>query len=52
MPKKVLVWGAVAFVLFYLASSPEQSAVLVRTFASWLRGFGEVLKQFLDALVK
>lgn len=52
MPRKVLVWGAVAFVLFYIATSPEHSAELVRTFAAWLRGFGQTFAAFFRALVR
>jgi len=46
--KKVLTWGAVAFVIYYLATSPTGAANVVTGAIDWLKSAGNSLSAFLN----
>jgi hypothetical protein len=46
--KKVLTWGAVAFVIYYLATSPQGAANVVTGAIDWLKSAGNSLSSFLN----
>jgi hypothetical protein len=46
--KKVLTWGAVAFVIYYLATSPQGAANVVTGAIDWLKSAGNSLSAFLN----
>jgi hypothetical protein len=48
MLKKVLTWGGIAFVIYYLATSPQGAANVVSGALSWLQTAGNSLSQFLN----
>ncbi|WP_007024748.1 hypothetical protein [Saccharomonospora iraqiensis] len=48
--KKVLIFGAVALVLFLLVSRPTESAETVRSALSWLRDGAEAIITFFQSL--
>jgi|307.fasta_scaffold33798_3 hypothetical protein len=48
MLKKVLTWGAVLFVIYYLAKSPSGAANVVSNALSWLQSAGNSLSHFLN----
>jgi hypothetical protein len=50
VPRKLLIWGAVAFVLFYVFTSPESAAGAVRGMLGSLEGVGNSFAQFLESL--
>ncbi len=50
MLKKVLTWAGIAFVIYYLATSPEGAAHLVDGALNWLKSAGNSLATFLDHL--
>ncbi len=47
MLKKVLTWGAVAFVIYYLATSPQGAAGFVSGILGWLKSAAGALSMFL-----
>ncbi|SFO92983.1 hypothetical protein SAMN05660464_1585 [Geodermatophilus dictyosporus] len=49
--KKVLVWLAVAFVVFYVIQQPEASATMVRNAGEALGGAASSLAAFVGSLV-
>ena len=48
MLKKVLTWGGIAFVIYYLATSPDGAANVVDGALNWLKGAGNSLAAFLN----
>jgi hypothetical protein len=46
--RKVLTWGAVAFVIYYLATSPQGAAHVVTGALDWLKSAGNSLSNFLN----
>jgi len=46
--RKVLTWGAVAFVIYYLATSPQGAANVVTGAIDWLKSAGNSLSSFLN----
>lgn len=50
-PKKLMTWGAIAFVAFYLLTSPQDSADLVRGAVGNLGTAAEKMAQFVQSLV-
>jgi hypothetical protein len=48
MLKKVLTWGAIAFVIYYLATNPNGAAHLVTGALNWLKDAGQSLSKFLS----
>lgn len=48
--KKYLTWAAVAFVLFFLLSSPEGAAEVVQSAVDGLMSAGESLSTFVNSL--
>jgi hypothetical protein len=49
--KKVLVWLAVAFVVFYVVQQPESSAEMVRSAGTALGDAASSLASFVGSLV-
>ena len=47
MHKKVLTWAGVAFVVYYLATSPDGAANAITGALNWLRSAGDSLNHFL-----
>ncbi|MGH3095435.1 MAG: hypothetical protein ACRDMV_05475 [Streptosporangiales bacterium] len=50
MPKKIIVWGLVAFLVFYLVTQPEGSANIVRSIAGGLADAADGLARFMSNL--
>ncbi len=48
MLKKVLTWAGVAFVIYYLATSPQGAANVVTGAIDWLKMAGNSLASFLN----
>lgn len=48
MLKKVLAWAGIAFVIYYLATSPDGAANVVSGAVSWLKSAGNSMSQFLN----
>jgi hypothetical protein len=48
MVKKVLTWGGIAFVIYYLATSPEGAAHVVDGAIDWLKNAGNSFGDFLN----
>ena len=48
MLRKVLTWGAVAFIIYYLATSPQGAAHVVTGALNWLKSAGNSLSAFLN----
>jgi hypothetical protein len=48
MLKKVLTWAGIAFVIYYLATSPDGAANVVTGALNWLKMAGNSLAQFLN----
>jgi hypothetical protein len=46
--KKVLTWGAIAFVIYYLATSPTGAANVVTGAIDWLKSAGNSMSSFLN----
>lgn len=46
--KKVLTWAGIAFVIYYLATSPDGAANVVTGALSWLKSAGNSMAQFLN----
>lgn len=46
--KKVLTWAAIAFVIYYLATSPQGAANVVSGAIGWLKTAGNSLSAFLN----
>jgi hypothetical protein len=50
MVKKILTWGGVIFVVYYLATSPTGAANVVDGALSWLKSAGNSMSQFVNHL--
>ena len=50
MPRRLLIWGAVIFVLFYVFTSPDSAAGAVKGMLGGLEGLGNSFAQFLESL--
>jgi hypothetical protein len=48
MLKKVLTWGCIAFVVYYLATSPTGAANVVTGALDWLKSAGNSMALFLN----
>lgn len=48
MLKKVLTWAGIAFVIYYLATSPAGAAHVVTGALSWLKAAGDSMSKFLN----
>jgi hypothetical protein len=48
MVKKVLTWGGIAFVVYYLVTSPTGAAHVVTGALDWLKSAGNALGSFLN----
>jgi hypothetical protein len=48
MLKKILTWGAIAFIIYYLATSPQGAAHVVDGALQWLKTAGNSLSNFLN----
>jgi hypothetical protein len=48
MVKKVLTWGGIAFVVYYLATSPTGAANVVTGALDWLKSAGNSMALFLN----
>jgi len=48
--KKVLTWAAIAFVIYYLATSPDGAANVVTCALNWLKSAGNSMAEFLNHL--
>jgi hypothetical protein len=48
MLKKILIWGGVIFVIYYLATSPTGAASVVTNALDWLKSAGNSLASFLN----
>lgn len=50
MLKKVITWGIVIFVVYFLATQPATSADFVRTWFNAVRDVGTSLSHFVTSL--
>ncbi len=50
MAKKVLTWGAIVFVIYYLATSPSGAAHFVHGAFNWLHAAGNSMSKFVNSL--
>lgn len=50
MPKKILLWAVVAFLIFYLVTQPQGSANIIKGVAGGLAGVARGLAQFVGNL--
>jgi hypothetical protein len=48
MLKKILTWGGIAFIIYYLATSPQGAAHVVDGALQWLKTAGNSLSNFLN----
>ena len=48
MLKKVLTWGGIAFVIYYLATNPDGAANVVTGALDWLKAAGNSMANFLN----
>jgi len=46
--KKVLTWAGIAFVIYYLATSPDGAANVVTGALNWLKSAGNSMAEFLN----
>ncbi|MCZ2806540.1 MULTISPECIES: hypothetical protein [unclassified Modestobacter] len=51
MLKKVLIWLAIAFVVFYVIQRPEDAAGIVRSAGGALSDAADSLSAFVESLV-
>jgi hypothetical protein len=50
MVKKVLTWGGIAFLVYYLVTNPGGAANVVTGALHWLRNAGNSLGAFLNQI--
>lgn len=50
MPRKLLIYGAIAFIAFYVLSAPASAAGSVQAILDSLEGLGNSFAQFLEQL--
>jgi hypothetical protein len=48
--KKVLTWAGIAFVIYYLATSPQGAADVVDGAINWLRDAANSFGSFLNSI--
>lgn len=48
MLKKILTWAGIAFVIYYLATSPQGAAHVVDGAIGWLKSAAQSLGAFLN----
>jgi hypothetical protein len=48
--KKLLIWGAIALVLFFLISAPQEASNLVSNVLNMLKGAATALVTFVRSL--
>jgi hypothetical protein len=46
--KKILTWAGIAFVIYYLVTSPQGAANVVTGALDWLKSAGNALGAFLN----
>jgi hypothetical protein len=51
MVKKILTWGALAFVIFYIAYNPTSAADVMKSLGGTLRDIGQGFGDFFTNLV-
>jgi hypothetical protein len=51
MVKKILTWGGLAFVIFYIAYSPASAADVLKSLGSTLKDIGQGFGDFFTNLV-
>lgn len=51
MPKKVLKWGGISLLVFYVVTQPQNAAGLVRSIGGGLQGIAVGFGQFVSNLV-
>jgi hypothetical protein len=51
MVKKILTWGGVAFLIFFVAFKPNAAAEVVKTLGSTLVDIGNGVGDFFSSLV-
>lgn len=50
MLKKVLTWGGIVFVVYYLATSPTGATHFVHSAFNWLHTAGNSMSRFVNSL--
>jgi hypothetical protein len=50
MVRKVLTWGGIAFVVYYLATNPGGAAHFVDGVINWLKSAGNSFASFLNSI--
>lgn len=50
MPKKILIWALVAFLIFYLVTNPDNASSIVRGIAGGIAGGFRGVGEFLSGL--
>jgi hypothetical protein len=51
MPKKILTWAAVAFLVFYVVRDPHGAATTTKTIGSAIANVGAGFGSFLSSIV-
>ncbi|HWH00219.1 MAG TPA: hypothetical protein VNV66_13055 [Pilimelia sp.] len=51
MVKKILTWGGIAFLLFFIAFRPESAADVFKSLGSTVADIGQGLGDFVSSLV-
>jgi len=51
MPKKILTWGAIAFLLFFVAFRPESAAQVFKQLGNGVANIAQGLGEFFTNLV-
>lgn len=51
MVKKILTWGGIAFLIFFVAFRPDSAAVVVKTLGGGILDIAQGVGDFFGALV-
>ncbi len=51
MWKKVFTWGGVAFLIFYIATRPQDASAVVRSIGSGMQTIGVGMGDFVSGLL-
>ena len=51
MVKKVLTWGGLAFILFYIAFAPDQAVAVFKSIGGGIMDIAQGLGEFFTSLV-
>ncbi len=51
MLKKMLIWGGIAFLVFFVAFKPSAAAEVVETLGQTLIDMGDAVGEFFNSLV-